>query len=269
MKQVSRRTFLHAAGLAAAASAAMGFRFSPNQAVPTSVLGFSQAGQPLAVYHYGGGPTRLFIMGAQHGGPEGNTAELVKGLMWFLDQNPGEIPPGVAIDMMPEMNVDGLAIGSRQYLSGVDPNRNWDGPGWESDAYDSNGRFVRGLGGPEPMSEQETKALAQYLYWTHPLFVVNYHCSGNFMFGGGEGIQDELAWLYSQASGYRLPGAPAGGGGGGAAGRLGYRVSGAINGWLRGQGIGNCLIELSNPWDPEYERNLRGFQALLGRLRPG
>lgn len=229
------------------------------------MLGSSQLGQALVVHHYSGGPRRLFVLGAHHGGPEGNTAELVSGLMGFLDQNPWEIPQGVAIDFMPEGNPDGIAIGSRQFLSGVDPNRNWPGMGWEPDAYDSNGRFRPGLGGPEPLSEPENRALADYLWWTHPVFVLNYHCSGNFMFGGGDGIADELAWLYSQASGYRLPGAPTGGGGRGGS-RLGYRVTGAMNGWLRGQDIGSSLIELANPWDPEYERNLAGFRAVLGRL---
>ena len=41
-------------------------------------------------------------------------------------------------------------LGSRQYLSGVDPNRNWPSSDWETDAYDSLGRYYYGLGGPGP-----------------------------------------------------------------------------------------------------------------------
>lgn len=253
--------------MAAAAGAALGMRWNPVAQfnAPTSVLGYSQGGLPLVVHHYGNGgaPYRIFVLGAHHGGPEANTQELTRGLMAYFEANPWEIPSNVALDFMPEGNPDGLAVGSRQFLSGVDPNRNWNVPGWEPDAYDSNGRFRYGLGGTEPMSEQETKALADYLYWTHPVYLVNYHCQGGFMFGGGPGIGDELAWLYSQASGFRLPvssGVPGGGS------RLGYRVTGAMNGWLRGQGIGSSLIELSTTWDPELDRNLKGLRAVLQRL---
>ena len=44
---------------------------------------------------------------------------------------------------MPVANPDGLADGSRQFLSGVDPNRNWGGSDWRSDAFDSNAVFRR------------------------------------------------------------------------------------------------------------------------------
>jgi len=195
--QHSRRSFLRAAGMTAAAGTALGMRWNPlsQSNAPTSVLGYSQGGLPLVVHHYGNGgaPHRLFILGAHHGGPEANTAELVRGLMAHLDANPWEVPSNVALDIMPEGNPDGLATDSRQFLSGVDPNRNWPGVGWQPDAYDSNGRYRPGLGGPEPLSEQENRALADYLWWTRPLYVVNYHSQGGFMFGGGEGIQEELA----------------------------------------------------------------------------
>lgn len=256
--------------MAAAAGAALGMRWNPLDtfSAPTSVLGWSQGGLPLVVHHYGtgGAPYRLFVMGAHHGGPEANTQELTRGLMAHFDANLWEIPSNVALDFVPEANPDGLASGSRQFLSGVDPNRNWNVPGWQPDAYDSNGRFRYGLGGSEPMSEPETKALADYLYWTRPVYVINYHSQGGFMFGGGDGIQEEIAWLYSVHSGFRRPGGGGAPGSGGGGSVLGYRVTGAMNGWLRGQGIGSSLIELSTTWDPEIDRNLAGLRAVLERL---
>ena len=267
MNRLSRRHFLHITGVGALGVASLGMRYQGllrEGEIPTTVIGTSQGGVPLVTYRYGNGPKRLFLMGAQHGGPEANTAELAHNLMDFFAQNPWEIPGNITVEIMPEANPDGLVTGSRQYLSDVDPNRNWQSPDWQPDGYDSNGRFRRGLGGPYPMSEPETNAVEDYLYWYRQDFLVNYQCQGNFMFGGGEGLADDLARLYSEASGYRRP--TGAGGAGGAGGVLGYRVTGAMNGWLRGQNIGACLIELATTWDPEFYRNLEGVRAVLGRL---
>ena len=88
---------------------------------------------------------------------------------------------------MPVANPDGLAAGSRQFPSGVDPNRNWGGGDWRADAYDSNAVFRVGLGGSEPFSEPETRALADWVLANRPALVVNYHSAGGFMFGPRDG----------------------------------------------------------------------------------
>lgn len=267
-KRISRRCFLQSMILAFGASAGLGLKAQSMQMEDdASVIGWSQWGQPLTIHRYGDGPLRLFILGGQHGGPEANTTELTQMLMAYLTEHPQEIPPNVAVHILPEGNPDGLLSGSRQYASGVDPNRNWGGPDWASDAYDSNGRYRPGLGGASPFSEPETAALGNWLWSRWPDFTINYHSAGGFMFGGGDGFQGELADLYSQASGYPRPT------GGGGASPLGYRATGNMNGWQRGVGMGGCLIELTSPYDPEFERNLAGVQAVLTRLgrevRPG
>ena len=99
--------------------------------------------------------------------------------------------------------------GSRQFLSGVDPNRNWGGGDWRADAYDSNALFRVGLGGSEPFSEQETRALANWVLAVRPALVVNYHSAGGFMFGPRDGAPGELAATYAQESGYNWPGGTA------------------------------------------------------------
>src|SRR5581483_9730459 len=102
------------------------------------VFGQSAGGIPLTAYWLGSGPTVVVVQGALHGGPEANTSALTFQLR------------------------DYFASHRRLYLSGVDPNRNWDTPEWQSDAYDSDGRFVPGLGGPRPMSEPETRLFADW-----------------------------------------------------------------------------------------------------------
>src|SRR2546430_10234656 len=98
-----------------------------------SSIGTSQGGAPLVIYALGSGPKRVLILGGQHGGPEANTVELVSGLLDYFAANANEVPRNVELDVLLVANPDGLAQGSRQFLSGVDPNRNWGGSDWRSD----------------------------------------------------------------------------------------------------------------------------------------
>jgi hypothetical protein len=235
---------------------------SASNELPTpEPIGFSQGGLPLLVYRLGDGPNFVLVLGAQHGGPEANTYRLTQAMLEYFNDNPTEIPAPVTLAFLPQTNPDGLAAGTRRFLSGVDPNRNWPGPTWETDGYDSNGRFERGLGGPEPFSEQETRALAEFVLRQHPIMVVNYHSAGGFMFGGRDGIGGVLADAYVRASGYYSPTPGVGG-----QRLLGYRATGTTSGWLSEQGINGIFIELTSPADPEFTRNLAGMKAMLAVL---
>jgi murein peptide amidase A len=226
---------------------------------PDTTIGTSQAGEPLVVHHLGDGPKRLLIIGGQHGGPEANTVELVTRLEAHFRDSPDELPSTVGLDLLPVANPDGLALGVRQYLSGVDPNRNWGGSDWQADGYDSNGRLRAGLGGSAPFSEPETQALAGYVLQTRPAFVINYHSAGGFLFGprGGPGADEAAA--FADASGYYwpTPGAPS---------PLSYRATGSMNVWLRDVGVPGILVELTSARNPELDRNLAGVRAVLAQL---
>jgi predicted deacylase len=228
----------------------------------STVIGTSQAGAPLVLYGLGGGPKRVLIVGGQHGGPEANTVELVNGLLEYFVANPSAVLSGIELDVLPVANPDGLAAGSRQFSSGVDPNRNWGGSDWRSDAFDSNAVFRAGLGGLEPFSEPETRALADWVLANHPAFIVNYHSAGGFMFGGRDGVAGQLSGDYAAVSGYSWP-SP---GVGGQRSPLSYQASGSMNVWLRESGIPAILVELTTPRSTEIERNLAGLRAVLSDL---
>ena len=258
--------------LCASAFVLVALSFSPHLAgraqaqSEATVIGYTQMGQLLVVYSLGSGPTSVLILGGQHGWPEENTVRLTNQLWDYFATNPQAIPPGVRLDFLPEANPDGMLRGSRQFLSGVDPNRNWGGPEWSPDAADSNGVFRRGLGGPEPFSEPETQALRDYVLATQPALVVNYHSRGGFLLGGRTGAGAPLAEAYASASAYYRPGATPGGGGGGPS-LLGYRATGSMNVWLGTVGISGILIELTDSFGTEYARNLAGLQAALRLIR--
>lgn len=227
-----------------------------------TVIGFSQGGLPLVIYHLGAGPTRLFVLGGQHGGPEANTIELAGSVLRHFAERPAELPDGVGLDVLVVTNPDGAQVGSRQFLSGVDPNRNWAGADWQPDASDSNGQFRVGLGGPVPFSEQETRALGDWALAERPALIVNYHSAGGFMFGGGSGLAGELAAAYAEASGYYRPTPSAPGG----SRLLPYRATGSMGIWQRDQGLAGLFIELTTPYGAEFSRNLAGLRAVLARL---
>jgi hypothetical protein len=228
----------------------------------SSSIGTSQQGSPLTLYALGNGPKHVLLIGGQHGGPEENTVELVNGLLEYFDSNPGEVPAGIELDILPLANPDGLATGSRQFADGVDPDRNWGGSDWRTDAYDSNAVFRRGLGGPQPFSEPETQALANWVLANQPAFIVNYHSAGGFMFGGRDGVAGDLSNTYAEASGYWWP-QP---GVGGQRSPLSYQASGSMNVWLRESGLPAVLVELTTPRSTEVERNLAAVKAVLAEL---
>src|SRR4051812_32826664 len=93
----------------------------------STTIGVSQAGTPLVLYTLGQGPKRVLILGGQHGGPEVNTVQLVSGLLDYFISQPEQLPPAIELNVLLVANPDGLANGSRQFLDGVDPNRNWGG----------------------------------------------------------------------------------------------------------------------------------------------
>lgn len=227
----------------------------------STVIGWSQAGTPLTIYHLGRGRTRVFLLGGQHGAPEANAAYLVWRLLNYFIENPRALPSRLGLDVMFAGNPDGLASGSRQYLSGVDPNRNWGGSDWQTDAYDSNGQFRPGLGGPAPFSEPETRDLANWVLTRRPAFVVNYHSAGGFVSNFREGPADDLAYAYAFASDYPRATPDMN--------PFSYVVTGSMDEWLPEIGIANLLVELTTPVDEELERNLEGVRAALELLAEG
>jgi hypothetical protein len=228
----------------------------------SSSIGTSQKGVPLTLYELGNGTKRVLLIGGQHGGPEANTVELAQALLDYFDSNPTEIPSNIVLDILPIANPDGLSAGSRQFASGVDPDRNWGGTDWRIDAFDSNAVFRTGLGGPEPFSEPETQALANWVLANQPNFIVNYHSAGGFMFGGRDGLAGELSSIYADVSGYSWP-QP---GVNGQRSPLPYQATGSMNVWMRETGIPAILVELTTPRTVEIERNLAAVKAVLADL---
>jgi hypothetical protein len=231
---------------------------SPDAGPRTEVLGKSRGGQPLTLFQFGTGHKHVLILGGQHGAPEANTVVLTDALLDAFSDHHLDVPKGITVDILAVANPDGLLTDSRQFLSGVDPNRNWDEADWQTDAYDSLGRFFNGLGGPAPMSEPETRELAAWIAKRQPALVINYHSAGGLVSTRQPGIADDLSSLYADAGRYPYYGPDEE--------PFSYPITGAMDGWLAAHGIPDIFVELSTPYDAEYDDNAAGLTAVLGAL---
>jgi hypothetical protein len=125
-------------------------------------LGFSVEGRPLsvAVLGYEDGAPVVLVGSIQ--GDQTNTRDLLDMLISDLTDDLSVIPEGVAFHVIPSINPDGNAAGTRRNAHNVDLNRNWNTYDWRRDA-EQPGGVVGGSGGDYPHSEPETQSLAEYL----------------------------------------------------------------------------------------------------------
>jgi murein peptide amidase A len=74
------------------------------------------------------------------------------------------LPPHVHLWLVPTVNPDGLAAGTRQNAHGVDLNRNWPAA-WAHTA----------VSGPRPLSEPENRAMRAFILRIKPKLTIWYH----------------------------------------------------------------------------------------------
>lgn len=216
-------------------------------------IGRSEEGRPIVLWRFGYGAHLISLIGGIHGRYEENTVDLSNALISFFANNPDAVYPGVTLDIIPVANPDGYALENRLEgrfnSNGVDLNRNW-GCDWSVKAY-----FHDSLVNPgsAPMSETETRVIADYALMERPAAVIFYHSAANGIFSGGcDGVFSPtfLAETISSGTGY-----PAGS-------FSSYPVNGDASNWMVQQGIPSIIVELETATSPEYDQNLSGIMAL-------
>lgn len=146
---------LAAAGLASAA---------PVASDGPLVIGHSVRGRPIVAYERGdpAAPVTL-VVGVIHGTEPAGLAVVSR-------LRRSQLPAGVHLWLVPTVNPDGLAAGTRQNAHGVDLNRNW------PTAWRPNGRRWDGYyAGPRPLSEPENRAMLAFIRRVRPSLTVWYH----------------------------------------------------------------------------------------------
>jgi protein MpaA len=125
------------------------------------VIGHSVQHRPITVVHVAGTGPRILVVGCIHGNEPAGIA-IVRALE--------RTHPKADLWLVPVLNPDGLAAGTRQNAHGVDLNRNfpslWQHFGHPGSTYYS---------GPRPFSEPETRAARDLIRDVKPRYTIWYH----------------------------------------------------------------------------------------------
>jgi murein peptide amidase A len=160
-------------------------------------LGRSERGRPIVAYHVGSmtGPPVL-VVGCIHGNecagiPVADALE--------------NVHTSVNLWIVPNLNPDGYAAGTRQNARGVDLNRNWSydwpGGGHPWDTY---------YPGPRPFSERESRIARKLILRVHPRVTIWYHQHMDLVWAWSAGSR--TGRIYARAAGmtyyhhHNLPG---------------------------------------------------------------
>lgn len=130
-----------------------------------TTIGRTHQGRRIRAFRLGDpdAPSRYLVIGSMHGDePAGRrVAAQLRQLT---------APRGVQLWVVPTMNPDGLAAGTRTNARGVDLNRNFPSADWRR-----QGRGTSQWSGPRPASERETRAAVRFLRDLVPHTVISVH----------------------------------------------------------------------------------------------
>jgi len=220
------------------------------------VLGTSVNGTDITAHHFGTGMNEVLFIGGVHGADAANTASLGNELIDYFTNNEGAVPENMRVTVIPTMNPDGLASGSRFNENGVDLNRNF-ACDW---AATSQWRDQEVSGGTAAFSEPEAAALRDYVAEVNVVgAVVWFAAEGKVYPSACEGAPStasvELAATFAQAAGY-------------AAGAEfdAYQINGDMTNWLASQGVPAISVLLTDRNNTELSQNLSGVEAVLAAL---
>ena len=141
-------------------------------AAQPQTVGHSVRGRAIVAYERGdpSAPVTL-VVGVIHGSEPAGLAVIRR-----LRTMP--LPAGVHLWLVPTVNPDGLAAGTRQNAHGVDLNRNWP-VDWKHNGVPWDGYYS----GPRPMSEPENRAMRTFILRVNPALTIWYHQPLDVVYG--------------------------------------------------------------------------------------
>jgi predicted deacylase len=220
-------------------------------------IGHTVQGRAIMAYRFGSGASAILYLGLTHGN-EMSSYTLLSQWIDELEANARNIPADKTIIVIPALNRDGLASGSRRNANNVDLNRNFPTGDWKPDVTMPGGQMVQGGGGSAPLSEPESSAIASYTQQLAPRLVLTYHSVAGLVTPNEAGISSVYATTYSSISGYYVsPKASAGE-------VFDYDTTGAYEDWLYEKpAIAAILVELGSNSSPQTSRNFPAMWAMM------
>lgn len=220
----------------------------------TSTYGTSLKGRPLTAYIFGSsGPVTMYVGGIH--GTEPSSTSLMRAWLGELENNPTRYA-GKRIVVVPAINPDGLAAGTRTNSRGVNLNRNFPTDNWSKSIKDTDGTHTSG-GGESPLSEPEAAALAKLSTDYNPRLLLSFHAIGGLAIGDQGGYSAAYAARYASMVGYR-DGTNSGNT------NFDYNISGAYEDWSYTKaGIPSIVIELSSYTSVNYAGHYKALWAMM------
>jgi predicted deacylase len=219
-----------------------------------ATIGYSKRGRAINAYFFGNGGSTVLYTGAIHGN-EISASYILGDWIDDLEANAKSIPANRQIVIVPTVNPDGMAAGSRNNANNVNLNRNFATNDWKQDINDTNGAVKNG-GGTSPMSEPETQAIANLSSQLRPRLVLSYHAVGSVAIGNQAGDSAGLAARYASLVGY-------GNGTGNSSEIFDYEVSGTYDDWLAQKlGSPSIVIELGSNSYRSFSHHKQAFWAM-------
>lgn len=219
-------------------------------------IGNSVRGRSILAYHFGSGPKVVLYTGAIHGSEPSSRSLMLR---WIdeLEANAQAIPADKTVIIVPSINPDGIAAGTRTNANNVDLNRNFGTSDWRKDITTTSNAPFPGGGGPSPMSEPETRVIAGFVARVRPQLVLSYHSIGDLAISNQYGIGNARAATYAALSGYRNAT-------GQSSTTFDYSISGTADDYYAEKlGVAAVLIELGSHTYHQFERNQKAMWAML------
>lgn len=213
------------------------------------IYGTSRLGAPLEIYGPQKGSDTCLVMAGQHG-TEPESTVLLSSVLRAVPESELRCP------VIPALNPDGLARGTRCNASGVDLNRNYPTSDWSSRPVfyswnNDNPQDTELSAGSEPASEPETGALLKLVDELQPEYIISIHAPMECIDDPGPTRLGK--WLSGETG---LP----------LISDIGYPVPGSFGTWARENNIKLITFELPS----DSIRNLRRrFTPVLIKILTG
>ncbi len=233
-------------------------------------IGRSVNGVPIEAVQLSQGSKPVLFVGGIHAGYAPNALALVEAMITHFQAHPDQIPPGIALYVIPNLNPDSPnmpgVVDGRLNANGVDLNRNWDCR-WQANNTILD-QFVPNSGGGGPVSEPESQALQAFIQAIAPQTVIFWGAGGRATGLSSPGACEEislvsapLAQAYGRAADFNFVDGPIV--------QADTTLNGDVTNWLDKIGIPAAFIILPRFQDYNWEQNYAGIQAVFDVILNG
>ncbi len=220
-----------------------------------TTIGASVQGRAINAYWFGSGTRTIVFTGAIHG-DESSTYSLMHQWINALEAGYHLIPSNIRVVVVPAINPDGVASGTRYNARGVDLNRNFDTSDWKKNISNIYGQPFPGGGGKARLSEPESVAIAGLVSQLKPAIVLSYHSIGSVVLANPVAISSHYAHTYATYSGYQYSSS--------SEDTFDYGITGTADDyyWER-LGVASIVVELGSHTYHQFPQNQEAMWKML------